>query len=178
MCRVGSPIRSQSLLFKYFPVHYHSPVILHSTLCGLRYRWSLKVIHKAERLIDYVHHKYLSHEMDGPGFEDRQVRATSFLQNRPDQFWGSLILRFAGYCGSLSVLGSRGGGLNGLCLKLTTQLHLVSNLRLRGAVPLVPQYAVMARTGAVFLFITERWDFNVGEGQFVLNGLHISYTFW
>ena len=96
MCRVGSPIRSQLLHFKYFPVH-HSPVILHSTPCGLRYRESLKVIHKAARLIDYVHHKYLSHEMDGPGFEDRQVRETSFLQNRPDQFWDSLNLRFAGY---------------------------------------------------------------------------------
>ena len=46
--------------------------------------------------------------MDGPGFEDRQVRETSFLQNRPDQFWDSLNLRFAGYWGSLSGEG-RGG---------------------------------------------------------------------
>jgi len=113
MCRVGSPIRSQSLLFKYFPAHHHSPVILHSTLCGMRYRESLKVIHKAARLIDYVHHKYLSHETDGPGFEDRQVREISFLQNRPDQFWGSLNLRFAGSWCSLSVGAGGGGGWNG-----------------------------------------------------------------
>ena len=53
-------------------------------------------------LIDYVHRKYLSHEIDGPGFEDRQVRETSFLQNRPDQYRCSLSLRFAGYWGSLS----------------------------------------------------------------------------
>jgi hypothetical protein len=96
MYRVDSPIRSQSLLFKYFPV-YHSPVILHSTLCDLRYRENLQVIHKTAHLIDYVRRKYLSHKIDGPGFEDRQVRQTSFLQNRPDQLWGSLTLRFAGY---------------------------------------------------------------------------------
>lgn len=91
--------------------------------------------------------------MDGPGFEDRQVRETSFLQNRPDQFWGSLSFRFAGYWGSLS-----GGvrGLSGRVLKLTNHLHLVPTLIIREAVPLFPQYAVMARTGVVFLFITER----------------------
>lgn len=72
--------------------------------------------------------------MDGPGFEDRQVRDTSFLQNRPDQLWGSLNLRFAVYWGSLSGVGG-GGGLNGRGLKLTTHLPLVSTLRMCGAIP-------------------------------------------
>ena len=156
MFRVDSPIRSQSLLFKYFPVH-HSPVNLYSTLCGLRYRENLKVIHKRANLTDYIRRKYLSHEMDGPGFEDRQVRETSFLQNSLDQLWGSLNLRFAMHWGSFSGVGG-GGELSGRGLKLTTYLHLVSTLRMRGAVPLLPQYAVMARIGVVFLFITERWD--------------------
>ena len=39
--------------------------------------------------------------MDVLGLEYQQGREISFLPNRPDQFWDSLNLRFAGYWGSL-----------------------------------------------------------------------------
>ena len=157
MCQVDSPFLSQSLLFKYFTVH-HSPVILHSTLCGLRYREHLKVIHKTAHLIDNVHRKYLSHEMDGPGFEDRQVRERLlFSKTVQTNFEAHSVFDLKGI-GVLCPPGGGGGGaeLGDRGMKLTTHLHLVPKLRMREAVPLLPQYTVMTRTGVVFLFITEK----------------------
>ena len=169
MCRVDSAVRSQSLLFKSFPVH-HSPVILHSRLCGLRYRESLKLNHKKRRVLLVTY--FIN------------IWATRWT------FWGSNTSRGERFrfsqtvqtsSGTHSIFDSLGtgvlcsGGLSDLGVKLTTHFHLVPTLRMIGAVSLLPH---MSRARVIFLFISDGWDFNLGEGQFVLSGLPISYTLW
>jgi hypothetical protein len=57
---------------------------------------------------------------------------------RPDRLWGPPSLSTNGYHGLL-LWGQSGQGM-----KLTTHLHLVSRLRIRGATLPLPQYAFMA----------------------------------
>jgi hypothetical protein len=73
----------------------------------------------------------LGYGLNYPGFESRQ---------------GLGIFPFT--TASRSALGPTQppirGGKNGRCVKLTTHLHLVPKSRMRGAIPPLPQYAVMA----------------------------------
>jgi hypothetical protein len=65
--------------------------------------------------------------------------------NRPDRRWGPHSILFSWYRGSF--LGYSGRGV-----RLITHSHLVPRLRMSRAIPLLPLYAFMARTGRTLPF--------------------------
>jgi hypothetical protein len=70
-----------------------------------------------------------------PRFDSRQGLGTDFLSSllRPDRLWGPPSLLYSGY----RLLFPWG-------VKLTTYLHVVPRLRMRGAIPPLPQYVFIA----------------------------------
>ena len=46
------------------------------------------------------------------------------------------------------------------CMKLTTQLHLVPQLRISGAIPTFPPYTFIRAPGILFYFTPEKWWYN------------------
>ena len=63
-----------------------------------------------------------------------------FAPKLPDRVWGSPSLLFNGYRRSFPGVNSRGANL-------TTYLHLVTKLRMNGAVPLISLHVFVERTG-------------------------------
>jgi hypothetical protein len=89
----------------------------------------------------------------------------------------------------LWVWGSYFFGVNICGMKLTTRLHLMTGLRMRGAIPLLPQYVFMAlclvkhRDNFTFTFYTKIYRANLNFGLYwcsvvpILNETEMKFKF-